>query len=256
MSYQSGSNEKLNKEIALKKASQIKSQLMYSYVRACIENDDEKYLVEEAKSLLEKDNDKYSIRKRVGLLRQQNKIPEALALLEEYEEDPLNDNWKQYMTILLDIDQSGGYDSVTTAHIAALQAISLSDKHGCHHADALLEIITGIPTEIEFNLPEEFEPKRMIIQPNRSKSERPSLVGVYPNPAVSDFYITYLLPTERESAYIRIYDSKGSQVLEENITNGYGILNLNTHYLSMGSYVFELILNNERIAIDKFHVIK
>jgi hypothetical protein len=45
-------------------------------------------------------------------------------------------------------------------------------------------------------------------------------------------------------------------MFEENITKGYGILPLNASRMSNGTYVLQLILNEEVVATEKFVILK
>jgi Secretion system C-terminal sorting domain len=64
------------------------------------------------------------------------------------------------------------------------------------------------------------------------------------------------LPTERKSALVKIYDLQGKLVQSENVTSGYGILSLNAKYFAAGIYVFELELNGQKVATEKFQIVQ
>ncbi len=49
---------------------------------------------------------------------------------------------------------------------------------------------------------------------------------------------------------------KGSMIREENITNGYGIAEFDGRKFETGQYVFELVMNDIRVATNKFQVMK
>ena len=192
-------------------------------------------------------------KKKVAILRQENNPNAANAILANYAEDSALDVWKQVMTVLLSIDAAGGYNAATPDHKSTLEMLALSGKEGSHHASALFEVLTGIQPEEELNLPHDGQLRSLrTIHPER----RPSLVGVYPNPAQGEFYITYVLPTERQSAFVRIFDMHGKLVQNENITAGYGILSLNAKQFASGSYIFELELNGQKVATEKFQIVK
>jgi hypothetical protein len=252
--YQDGTNGRDAKESELKQAELEKAQALNSYIRTRIIEDEENYYLEEVKELMTGDDIKREIRKKVAILRQENNQSAAASLLAQYEEDPNSEVWKQYMEVLLSIDAAGGYHAATQAHIATLESLVATGKYGYQQARALLEVLTGVVPEEEYNLPGGGGGLKSLRV--RESVRRPSLVGVYPNPAVGEFYITYVLPTERESAFIRIYDLQGKLVQSENITSGYGILSLNAKVFAAGSYVFELELNGQKVATEKFQIVE
>ena len=250
--YQSGTNGLVSKETLLKQRELEKANALSSFIRTRIVEDEENYYLEEVKELMTGDEINREIKKKVAIYRQEKNHAAANALLADYNEDPATDVWKQVMTVLLDIDAAGGYGAATSSHIATLETLALSGKEGCHHASALLEILTGVQPDEELNLPhgglKSLKVKDMV--------RRPSLVGVYPNPAQGEFYITYVLPTERESAFIHVYDLQGKLVHSENITSSFGILSLNAKHFAAGSYVFELELNGQKVATEKFQIVE
>lgn len=87
-------------------------------------------------------------------------------------------------------------------------------------------------------------------------NSKPSLVGVYPNPASGEFYITYELPNERQSAFIHIWDLQGKLIQRENISSGFGNLSLSAKNFASGTYVFELELNGQKVATEKFQIVE
>ena len=250
--YQIGTNGFVSKETQLKQRELEKANALSSFIRTRISDDDENYFLEEVKELMTGDEINREIKKKVAIYRQENNHAAAAALLADYDEDPAKDVWKQVMTVLLSIDAAGGYGAATPSHIAALETLALSGKEGSHHASALLEILTGVQPDEELNLPNGGLKSLKV----KDTVRRPSLVGVYPNPAKGEFYITYVLPTERESASINIYDLQGKLVHSENITVGYGILSLNAKQFATGSYVFELELNGQKVATEKFQIVE
>lgn len=249
--YQTGSNDKVSKEASLKQRELEKANALSSFIRTRLSEDDENYFLDEVKELMSGDEINLEIKKKVAILRQENNNTAAVALLSSYSEDPSTDVWKQVMAVLLSIDAAGGYGSATSGHVATLQTLAASGKEGSHQASALLEILTGVQPDEELNLPKGGLKTMKIEETVR----RPSLVAVYPNPAQGEFYITYVLPTERESAFVHIFDLQGKLVHSENITAGYGILSLNARQFASGSYVFELELNGQKLAIDKFQIV-
>ncbi len=105
--------------------------------------------------------------------------------------------------------------------------------------------------EEELNLPiEGLKSLRSESEPDKSE-----LVSLFPNPAADLLHITYLLPFEKQSAFIRIFDSMGHLVREENVTNGFGILELNAVQFESGLYYYELEVNGNKVASDKFSII-
>ncbi len=259
--YQSGTNGLDSKESSLKQAELEKANALNSFIRTRITEDEENYYLEEVKELMTGEDINQEIRKKVAILRQENNHSTAVSLLATYDENPDNDVWKQFMEVLLDIDAAGGYHTASNSHIAALDALAASGKNGSQHASAMLEVLTGVVPLEEYNLPvEEYNLpggggglKSLKV---RESVRRPSLVGVYPNPAQGEFYITYVLPTEHESALIHIFDLQGKLVQSENITSGYGILSLNAKHFAAGSYVFELELNGQKVATEKFQIVE
>lgn len=252
--YQSGTNGLDSRESALKQAELEKANALNSFIRTRITEDEENYYLEEVKELMTGDDINREIKKKVAILRQENYHPAAVALLASYDENPDNDVWKQFMEVLLDIDAAGGYHAATSSHIATLETLAASGKNGRQHASALLEVLTGVVPLEEYNLPGGGGGLKSLRV--RESMRKPSLVGVYPNPAVGEFYITYVLPTERESAMIHIFDLQGKLVQSENVTSGYGILNLNAKQFASGSYVFELELNGQKVAAEKFQIVE
>ncbi len=252
--YQDGTNSKDAKESELKQAELEKAHALNSYIRTQLTADEENYYLEEVKELMTGDDIKREIRKKVAILLQENNHTEAANLLTQYEEDPDREVWKQYMEILLSIDAAGGYHAATTSHITSLETLAETGKYGYQHARALLEVLTGVIPEEEYNLPGDGGGLKSLKV--RESVRRPSLVGVYPNPAQGEFYITYVLPTERESAFVNIFDLQGKLVQSENITAGYGILSLNAKHFAAGSYVFELELNGQKVATEKFQIVE
>lgn len=252
--YQSGTNGLDSKESALKQAELEKANALNSFIRTRITEDEENYYLEEVKELMTGEDINQEIRKKVAILRQENKHAEAAALLAQYDENLDNDVWKQFMEVLLEIDQSGGYHAATPSQISSLETLAASGKNGSQHAGALLEVITGVVPLEEYNIPGGGGGLKSLKV--RESVRRPSLVGVYPNPAVGEFYITYVLPTERESAFIHIYDLQGKLAQSVNITAGYGILSLNAKQFAAGNYVFELELNAQKVATEKFQIIE
>ncbi len=114
-----------------------------------------------------------------------------------------------------------------------------------------MEIITGVQAEEELNLPIE----GLKSLGSESEPDKPELVNLFPNPVADLFHITYLLPFEKQSAFIRIFDSAGKMLREENVTNGYGILELNAVQFESGLYYYELEVNGNKVASDKFSII-
>jgi len=252
--YQSGTNGLDSKESALKQAELEKANALNSFIRTRITEDEENYYLEEVKELMTGDDIKREIRKKVAILRQENNPSGAAALLANYDEDAAGEVWKQVMEVLLSIDASGGYHTATPTHIATLETLAMSGKYGNQHASALLEVLTGtVPLE-EYNLPGGGGGLKSLKM--RESIRRPSLVGVYPNPAQGEFYITYVLPTERKNAFVNIFDLQGKLVQRENITSGYGILGLNAKQFAAGSYVFELELDGQKVATEKFQIVE
>lgn len=250
--YQSGRNVYTSKMSALKQYELEKANALSSFIRTRIFEDDENYYLEEVKELMTGEEINHEIKLKVGILRQQKNYSEAIALLANYDENPDKDVWKQVMTVLLNIDGGGGYLAASTNQIAELETLALSEKEGSHQASALHEILTGMQPEEELNLPIGGLKSLKLLDAVR----RPSLAGVYPNPAHGEFYITYVLPSEREIAFIRIFDMQGKLVHSENITVGHGILSLNSRQLGSGSYVFELELNGQNVATEKFIIVE
>ena len=250
--YQNGTNGRVSKETQLKQAELEKANALNSFIRTRINEDEENYFLEEVKELMTGDEMNREIKKKVAILRQENNPTAAATLLEQYNEIPDSDVWKQFMTVLLSIDAAGGYHAATSSHITVLENLAASGKEGNHHASALLEVLTGVQPEEELNLPHGGLKSLKV----KADVRRPSLVGVYPNPAQGEFYITYILPNERESAYVNIYDLQGKLVQRENITSGYGILSLNAKQFAAGSYVFELVLNGQKVATEKFQIVE
>jgi len=64
------------------------------------------------------------------------------------------------------------------------------------------------------------------------------------------------LPTEKESASIDIYNLEGKLVRSEDVTNGYGILQLDSRQFEAGVYLFNLQLNGETVATQKFTIVE
>jgi len=145
-------------------------------------------------------------------------------------------------------------DGATPSQISTLEALVASGKSGSQHASALLEVLTGFVPLEEYNLPGGGGGLKSLKV--RDSVRRPSLVGVYPNPAQGEFYITYVLPTECKSALIHIFDLQGKLVQSENVTSGYGILSLNAKYFAAGIYVFELELDGQKVATEKFQIVE
>ncbi|MEN9348169.1 MAG: hypothetical protein RLZZ77_1680 [Bacteroidota bacterium] len=250
--YQNGTNGRVSKESALKQAVLEKANALNSFIRTRINEDEENYYLEEVKELMTGDEINREIKKKVAILRQENNPTAAATLLAQYNENPDRDVWKQFMTVLLSIDAAGGYHAATASHIATLETLASSGKEGNHHASALLEVLTGVKPEEELNLPYGGLKSLKV----KDDVRRPSLVSVYPCPAQGEFYITYVLPTERKSAFINIFDLQGKLVERENITSGYGILSLNAKQFAAGSYIFELELEGHKVDTDKFQIVK
>lgn len=253
--YQSGTNCLATRQTEIKTAQLEKSIALNSYIRTRIIEDDENYYLEDVNEILTGDDIKKEIRKKVAILRQENKFNDAISLLSTYNEDNENEVWREYAEVLLSIDVAGGFHATTNEQIETLESLVTTKKFGYQHAAALLEIITEQKPEEEYNLPYG-NGKSLLSQSITGDLRRPSLVGVYPIPAINDFYITYLLPAERRSAFINIYDLQGKLIRSDNITGGSGFLNLNTSEFAAGNYLFELYLNGQRVGTDKFQIIK
>ncbi len=251
--YQTGTNARINTEDLLKKEKQEKDRALSNYIRAqLIHTNNETYLTQEIKDLLatELDYDQNKrIRTEVAILLAEGKYADAEELLASYNEDEQYDVWKEFGEVLLSLKHDGG-SSITETEIATLQDLAITGKFGSGRAAALLELLTGVQTEEILILPDETLRSLKIKQ----EKKMPQLSGVYPNPASGAFYITYVLPTERQSAFIRIFDLKGALVHEENITAGYGITELNSTNFENGQYIFDLVLNNEVVATNKFQI--
>ncbi len=249
--YQNCSNNYVSKVSSLKQLELEKTNALSSYIRTRISEDDENYFLEDVKDIMSGEETNNEIKKKVAILRQEGNLIAANLLLEQYDEDQDTDVWKQFMTVILDIDNTGGFLNATQDHIATLETIAQSKKRGYGHAEAILEILTGIQPTEELNLPQEGLKSLKVINEIR----KPSLMGVYPNPANGEFYITYVLPTERSKAFVQIYDVSGKLIRSENITNGYGIFMLNAADFERGSYFFELELNGHKVATEKFLIV-
>jgi hypothetical protein len=250
--YQSGTNEFISKETQLKQLELEKAYALNNYIRTRLAEDAENYFLEEVKQLITGDEINEEIKIKIAILRQEKKYSEAFALLTNYNEDSTRDVWKQVMTVFLNIDLAGGYAYATQGQIIELTNLAQSGKEGNYTASALLEVITGIHPDEELNLPKEGLKAMKIID----RKTRPSLIGVYPNPALNEFYISYVLPEIRESAFIRISDIQGRLIYNENVETGFGLLNLNAKQFAKGSYILDLIVNGQKVASEKLQVIE
>ncbi len=251
MGYQSGSNGYLQSQNELKYQKNTKAQALNNYVRLKLSEDEEQYHTEEIREIMTGEQINDAMRVKIGIARQQKNLTEAFAMLADYDAPLDEDAWKEYMGILLTLDANGGFHTATPAQISILEGIAASGKFGRHSAAALLEIITGVQPEEELNLPVEgFKNLRI-----ESEPLKPELVSLFPNPASGQFHITYMLPFEKNSAFIRIFDSMGHLVREENVTNGFGILELNSIQFESGLYFYELEVNGNKVASDKFSII-
>jgi hypothetical protein len=251
MGYQSGSNSYLQSQNDLKYQNNTRKQALNNYVRLKLSENEEEYHTEEIREIMTGEQINDAVRVKIGIALQQNNLTEAFALLSDYDAPLGEDAWKEYMGILLTLHANGGFHTATSAQILLLEGIASSGKFGRHQASALLEIITGVQPEEELNIP--LEGLRSLSM--ESELVRPPLVSLFPNPATDLFHITYLLPFEKKSAFIRIFDSMGHLVKEENVTNGFGILELNSIQFESGLYYYDLEVNGHKVASDKFSII-
>lgn len=237
----------------LKEELRLKQHALGNYVRILLESDS---LQErsEINTLLDQENDRAAMRRKFAYLRSSGQYQQAQQTLDSYEERPQDEVWKEVMDILLTIDAVGGYHAADSSHVALLLPLEASDKYGSAHASAVIENITGVDYEEALFYPS-LSTKRLNA-PVRNKASRPSLAGVYPNPANGEFFVTYVLPADRRDARVRVFDIQGSLILEDDITNGYGILPLNANRMSNGTYLMQLILNGEVVATEKFVIQK
>jgi hypothetical protein len=239
-------------------ASDIKAELLSKqralghYVRIQLGNED---LLNGAEilELMEGEEIKVRLRKEFAHARHAGDASGAAQKLADYEENPETEVWKQVMQVMLSIDAAGGYAGATEAHIEQLTQLAAAGKYGSVHATAMLENITGDIVEEELHFP---SPSTKSLKSAKAKGVKPSLAGVYPNPASGEFYITYVLPMERKSASVLIYDAMGRHIATRDITNGHGILSMDARDFSAGTFVFQLQLEGKTVATEKFVIAK
>lgn len=83
-------------------------------------------------------------------------------------------------------------------------------------------------------------------------NKRVLLSDVYPNPGNDYIYITFVLPEERERAFVNVFDTGGKKVQTLDITKVHGIIEVNTASYNTGSYLYEIVLDGKSISNGKF----
>lgn len=236
----------------LKEELRLKQHSLGNYVRILLE-DDSLLMRSEINTLLDAELDRASLRRKFSHARSSGDLAQAQQILDQYVENPQDEVWKQVMSILLDIDALGGYHNADSSFVSLLSTLESSQKYGSQHAGAMIENLTGIDYVEELFYPNFSTKRTPYTRP--SSMEKPALAKVYPNPASGEFFITYVLPVERKNALVRVYNLQGSLVLAEDITKGFGILPLNASRFSNGTYLMQLIMNDEVVATEKFVIL-
>ena len=82
-----------------------------------------------------------------------------------------------------------------------------------------------------------------------------NLVSVYPNPANSDFTVSYNLNTNKDALFI-LYEIAGKEVMRKTIINAVGEMKLSTRKLNAGVYFYSVSMDNTIIMQDKLVITK
>ncbi len=250
--YQSGSSSMNVMKSQIKSQVRSKERALNAYTENVAFAEDSE-INEARKLILEGEETNRKIRSLVTLDIQEEKLGSAQALVDSYEPKTEKDNFKEYVTLFLSLDRSEGNSLITEGQISEIRDIASGDKTMRIAAAAFLEELTG-----EILYPQPVAPSESSRAPVRVAKERTldKLVSVFPNPANSYFYVTYVLPIQFSSASLEVYDLKGSLVNRVDVSNGIGMEYMDSRNLSNGTYIALFLVDGQKVSEEKITVIR
>lgn len=244
--YQNGTNGRWTKEMEIKRLAKDKALSERAYTYWAFNDSTDEYHLEPYKDMMTGDEINRSIRMRFSLLIKEKNYNQALVLIEDYEGAD-GDQWAEVAQLICALD-SGKFSNVDReAMLSQLEGFANRETEAGRSAWSYLELFDR----------GELDQKLLLPTPGtRSKklrtNKRVLLSDVYPNPGNDYIYITFVLPEERERAFVNVYDTGGKKVQTLDITKVHGIIEMNTTSYNTGSYLYEIVLDGKSVSNGKF----
>jgi hypothetical protein len=249
LEYQNGTNGRWTMEMEMKRLLKQKAMAERSYTYWALSDSTEDYHITPYRDLMTGDEINRSIRLRFPLFIKEGKYDDALNLLGNYISNG-DDHWITVATLICDIEQNKFITSSSNPDLSQLIQYADRTTEAGRAAYSYLELFDLSTIEQKLLLPTpETRSKKM------RSDERALLSDIYPNPTSDYAYLTFVLPDERTSATANIYDISGKKVQSFDITKVHGILEINASQFEIGSYLYEVLLEDKQVSNGKFVIL-
>lgn len=236
-------------EMQIKAQVDIKERASSNFVRGQMKINDNDLKNQEIIDFYALDDSKLAVRRKVAALVSLGNFTEASTVLSVYDGNVEYDAYSTVQEIVIAINE--GLDSLNEADITTLYDIANGEKYGKYRAQAILVEKDGAQFDHPITLPNPSD-KSLYKKPNKRNIEVTPILATYPNPADDKLYFTIQLPVELESAYIEIYTMAGKFVKRLNVSNSFGIVELETSDLNSGMYISTLLVNQQTVSSQNF----
>lgn len=246
LEYQNGTNGRWTMEMELKRLQKQKALAERSYTYWALSDSTEDYHITPYKDLMTGDEINRSIRLRFPLLLKEGKYADALSLMGNYTAGS-GDQWVAVANLICEIERNRFNSNSSTTDISPLIGYADRTTEAGRTAYSYLELFDLTTIEQILLLPTPGTRSKKM----RSE-KRAVLSDVYPNPASDYAYLTFVLPDERNNAVANVYDLQGRRVSTYDLTEVYGILEINTSQYDVGSYLYDVLLEGKQVSSGKF----
>lgn len=238
-------------EIQIKEQVDIKEKASSDFVRGQMKVDNNEEKNQEIIDFYELDDSKIAVRRKVAALVSSQDYTEARTVLSVYDDESEDDAYAVVQEFIININE--GLDSLTQVEKETLYVIANGEKYGKYRAQAILVDKDNAQFDHPIVLPD-FYNKNLKTSKARRNIEVTPLLASYPNPADEKIYFTIQLPAEMESAYIEVYTVEGKFVKQIDVTNCFGIIELETSDLKSGVYISRLLVDKQNVSTQKFMI--
>lgn len=160
----------------------------------------------------------------------------------------------EFLSIYSAVMDTNGIDST---ELTALQTLIETGEYPVNNwASKLNSFIIGTNTNESYVLPIPGELQNTRVRPAASKKDNTNTLSIYPNPAKDYIIASYRTSDETTDNRIIIRSIDGKILIESNLAGSVNSKTIFLEGLNSGTYIIELISNNNSIATIKLQIIR
>jgi len=263
---QDGTNAVVQKKSEISQLTFEKDQMIGSYLRFGLQNDSLMIRKDSIVDFLVNDNNFESKCLVIPILVSDKQYNDAQSQINELEYLATNEKpalqaelseFAALQEVVMKADTAFSDGSLTllvNSNLSLIEALAYNPSHrGCAQAQTLLSIAGIAEFEPELFFPVDNRNLRFSTQEEQISEDLDmnDLLEIYPNPAIKEVWIEYLILDDNNISKIEIFDIEGRLVMTQAIRNEYGIEEIDVSSLSEGSYILKIGKYSKKLDVMK-----